>query len=256
MAKQAHKPGIIVVLYSVYVWLVFGLVTLTILIILLPFVIVRWSQMIQRAAIIWARILVGLTGIRLEAENTVALVTTGPVLFLANHQSYLDILALYAILQLRIVWLAKASLFKIPLFGWALRAAGSIPVERGNPVKARQSLYTAAQRIRRGLIVLIFPEGRRGPPDAIAAFKPGAFLLAARAKVPVQPITLHGTWQVFPGLKRAGIPLVFRQYRIRIQVHPVQHRTDLSPAELSQRMFRQIEAPLDRMRLFHEILDC
>jgi 1-acyl-sn-glycerol-3-phosphate acyltransferase len=93
---------------------------------------------------------------------------------------------------------AKAELFRVPLFGAAARAVGTIPIERENRRAAFESYDEAAARIRTGRNVVVFPEGTRGAEYALRPFKKGPFVLAVAAGVPVVPTLLHGTIEVLP----------------------------------------------------------
>ena len=89
--------------------------------------------------------------------------------------------------------LAKAELFKIPIFGRGMRGCGYISIDRSNRKSAFKSLADAAQRIRDGASVLIFPEGTRSRDGEIGAFKKGGFVLTVDAGVPIVPIIIYGT---------------------------------------------------------------
>ena len=104
-------------------------------------------------------------------------------------------------------FVAKSSLFRMPALGWAMRAAGFIPIDRGNRSRAIRSLDLAVERIRAGRNVLLFPEGTRSRNGQLQPFKKGPFHLAIRAEVPLVPIVISGThrilkpgaWRVRPG---------------------------------------------------------
>jgi 1-acyl-sn-glycerol-3-phosphate acyltransferase len=116
----------------------------------------------------------------------------------SNHQSAYDILALLGKLKYQFRWLAKDSLFKVPLFGYAMARVGYIPINRGNPKSAYKSLLLAAEKIKGGTSVLIFPEGTRQAPNHLGEFKKGGFILAAKAGRPLVPISISGSGQVMP----------------------------------------------------------
>ena len=114
-------------------------------------------------------------------------------IYCANHQSAMDIPILFVNLPVQFRFVAKRSLFKMPFMGWHLKRSGHIPVDRGRPREARKSLDKAAERIRAGSSVILFPEGHRSRDGKIGQFKSGSFYLAIQAGVPVVPITLNGT---------------------------------------------------------------
>jgi len=141
-------------------------------------------------------------------------------IFAANHQSQFDIFALQGYLGFDFRWMAKLELFKIPIFGPAMRMAGYIPVDRAHGRKAIKSLDEAAARIAGGTSVLIFPEGTRSPDGRLLPFKAGAMVLAIKAGVPLVPVAIVGTHQILPKGK-----LLFKPGRVEIRVgEPIETR--------------------------------
>ncbi len=86
----------------------------------------------------------------------------------------------------------------MPLFGQAMRRLGCIPIDRSDRRKMMKSINAAAQQIKGGSSVLIFPEGTRSPDGKLHPFKKGALLIAAKAQVPVVPVAVQGSYQVLP----------------------------------------------------------
>jgi 1-acyl-sn-glycerol-3-phosphate acyltransferase len=116
----------------------------------------------------------------------------------ANHESYMDIPAVLALIPLQIRFFAKNGLFRIPLLGGHLKRAGHLPVVRGNPRASLKSLSEGARLMReRGVSVLLFPEGGRSPGQ-LREFKEGAAYLAIKAGAPAVPIGIVGTRAVLP----------------------------------------------------------
>lgn len=161
----------------------------------------------------WGRMGLALAGIRVAVNGTERL-PAGPVIVMSNHQSNFDILALQGHFPRRLSWIAKEELFRIPVFGPSMRRGGYIPLDRGHGRKALKSIDEAAQQIRNGASVIIFPEGTRTRDGRLLPFKRGGFMLAARAGVPVVPVTLVGSFGVNPGGTCKLYP--FRQVEIRI----------------------------------------
>ena len=94
--------------------------------------------------------------------------------------------------------MAKQELFRVPFFGLAMKRSGIVAIDRSNRRTTMHSIITAAQRIKEGTSVIIFPEGTRTPNGQLQDFKKGALLIAAKAQVPVVPIAIHGSYQVLP----------------------------------------------------------
>jgi 1-acyl-sn-glycerol-3-phosphate acyltransferase len=120
------------------------------------------------------------------------------VICMSNHQSNFDIPVLLGYLPVPFRWLAKAELFKIPVFGRAMRGAGYIPIDRSDRPAAIASLRQAAAAIRGGVSVVIFPEGTRSPDGTLKPFKKGGFVMAIEAGVPIVPVALRGTFDIMP----------------------------------------------------------
>src|SRR5207244_8286921 len=100
---------------------------------------------------------------------------------------------IFAAVPQPIRFMAKVSLFKIPIFGWAIGRAGFIPIDRKNRRTAVKSFDLAAERIRRGNTIVIFPEEGRSREIAMRPFQRGGFLLALRSELPILPIAIDGT---------------------------------------------------------------
>jgi 1-acyl-sn-glycerol-3-phosphate acyltransferase len=156
------------------------------------------EDMIHRIANHWARTLLRLANTRVEVIGRENVIGNGPQIFMANHQSDFDILIVLAHIPGQFRWIAKKELFKIPLFGQAMRKAGYIEIDRQNHAKALQSLEEAAQKIREGKSVVTFPEGTRSKDGTVQPFKQGMFHLAIHSGVPIVPISIIGANRIMP----------------------------------------------------------
>jgi 1-acyl-sn-glycerol-3-phosphate acyltransferase len=121
---------------------------------------------------------------------------------------------------------AKRELLRVPFFGWALALADQVVIDRDDREQAVASLKRAAERIRGGVSVIIFPEGTRSP-DArlkpVESFKSGGFHLAIEARVPIVPTTVSGSHHITPK----------RSLKIRSGVIKVHYGKPIPTAELS-----------------------
>lgn len=144
----------------------------------------------------WGKSILWASGIKVNVKGLSNLDFSGPCVFMCNHQSNFDILVLFAELPAQFRWIAKAELFKIPLFASAMRGAGYISIDRKNRTSAIKSIAAAAEKIRNGVCVMIFPEGTRSPDGKIGNFKKGGFYLARDAGVPIVPLVINGTWSI------------------------------------------------------------
>ncbi|MGH9750191.1 MAG: lysophospholipid acyltransferase family protein [Candidatus Polarisedimenticolia bacterium] len=122
----------------------------------------------------------------------------GPCVYIANHQSQLDIPALIRALPASTRFIAKKELLYVPIFGWALWLAGFVFVDRRDRDKAIRSLEMAARKVRTGTPILVFAEGTRSPDGRLLPFKKGGFVLAMQAGVPIVPVTVRGGTEILP----------------------------------------------------------
>ncbi len=164
---------------------------------------------------LWARSILFVSGIRVTVNGRSNIDTGGSVVFMANHQSNFDIPLLLAHLPVQFRWLAKAELFRIPIFGRAMRGCGYISIDRSDRESAFQSLAAAAGTIKNGTSIVIFPEGTRSPDGTIRAFKKGPFVLAVDAGVPIVPVVIHGTWSIMPKNRR-----IIKPCRVTLDILP------------------------------------
>ena len=146
----------------------------------------------------WSVWLLRVARIRLVVHGLDQVPTEGPVIYMGNHQGNFDINVLSLAIPRLFSWVAKEELFRIPLFGAAMKRAGYIPLDRSDGRKALKSMKQAAERIAGGASVVIFPEGTRTKDGSLLPFKRGAFLLAAKAGVPIVPFTINGSREVNP----------------------------------------------------------
>ncbi|MCK5344252.1 MAG: 1-acyl-sn-glycerol-3-phosphate acyltransferase, partial [Candidatus Heimdallarchaeota archaeon] len=134
-------------------------------------------------------------------------------IFIGNHKSHFDVLAVFSVLPLTARFMAKKELYKIPVFGWALTATGTIKIDRSNREQSIKSMNNAVERIKRGVSIVVFPEGTRINDDNISSFKKGGFVLAIKGGIPIVPISISGSRFILPkhsGRVHAGkIKIVF-----------------------------------------------
>ncbi len=157
----------------------------------------RSGRACRSLAGIWSRALLGIGRIEVEVEGLEHL-PRGPAVYAANHNSALDIPIVFGHLPVDFRIIHKRSIYLIPFLGQAVWASRHIGIDRRNAFRARRSLADAAQRIREGTSVVVFPEGTRSPDATVRRFKRGSLGLALRAGVPVVPVSLVGVKRVVP----------------------------------------------------------
>jgi 1-acyl-sn-glycerol-3-phosphate acyltransferase len=158
----------------------------------------RSGDAVHRIARKWAGSILAVSGIRVTLTGLERIDPAASYIFMANHQSTYDIPVLLAHLPVQFRWIAKAELFRIPVFGRAMRGAGYISIKRDDRASAFQSLEQAAERMRCGRSVMIFPEGTRSRDGELQSFKKGGFVLAVDSRMPIVPVSISGTFEIMP----------------------------------------------------------
>ncbi len=175
----------------------------------------RSGNQSHKVAALWSRLICRWNGIKVEVSGKENILVDQPQIFIANHQGYYDIFTLAGYLTVQLRWVSKAVLFRVPFMGWAMRAAGYIPVERNNRKQSYQAFLNTLEAIKEGSSVVIFPEGTRSEDGSIGVFKKGSQLLAQRAKVPMVPVAIIGTRDII----RKG-SMLFHPGTVRIIISP------------------------------------
>lgn len=122
---------------------------------------------------------------------------TGPAIFIANHQSFLDPCIVGVLTMDRpFSSLARASLFRNPIFGWIIRQLGAVPITQGRGDAG--ALRTALGELKAGRTVMLYPEGSRTPDGRVHDFQRGVLLLIKKAKAPIIPVALEGAHDIWP----------------------------------------------------------
>jgi len=141
----------------------------------------RWSGA-------WSRALLALFGVELVVEGDAGARAEQGRVVVANHRSIIDIAVLLSMFGGAMV--SRSDLERWPIVGRAARGAGTIFVDRGSKASGSQAIQAMADRLAKHDTVAIFPEGTTFVDDEVRPFKPGAFVAAARAGVPVIPVAL------------------------------------------------------------------
>ena len=163
----------------------------------------------------WAWLITKVLLLPVKVEGREHLQAGQSYVFVSNHQGAFDIFLVYGFIGLPIKWMMKAGLERIPLVGYACRAAGFIFVDNSSPRAARRSIAEAERRLKDGFSLAVFPEGSRSKTGRMGRFKKGAFQVALDRGLPVVPITLNGPYHVLPIGRWLAWP-----HRLEMVIHP------------------------------------
>lgn len=161
-----------------------------ILVLLAGFVAAAFFPLLPRAARLaitqaWSRVLLAVLGVRLEIEGEAC---EGPALIVANHVSWLDVLAISALRPS--LFVCKSEIAAWPALGWLLGRADTIFMRRGSAVAASQAVVVASHQLKTASVA-VFPEGTSTEGDEVLPFSPALFQAAVDAGCPVQPLALN-----------------------------------------------------------------
>ena len=145
----------------------------------------------------WGRAFIRIGGWKIRVEGLGHLPASGAILA-ANHQSLVDIPLCISAIPREVRFLAKRELARIPLFGGAMAKAGNLFIDREDPRDAVHLVREATERMGRGQMVVIFPEGTRSRDGSLGEFRPGAFYLARKTGAPLLPVLIDGGWKALP----------------------------------------------------------
>mgnify|MGYP004554356395 FL=1 len=153
----------------------------------------------------------------------------GPVLFVSNHQSNMDIAIICGFIDKPKGFIAKKELKKLPLINKWITLAGSIYLDRENPRKSMEGILEGIKTLKNGHSLVVFPEGTRSRGDKMGEFKSGSFKLATKSKVPIVPLTIDGTYRVMEANK-----ILIKPSNINFYVHKPIYTDKLSKEEIAK----------------------
>src|SRR5262245_46065296 len=142
---------------------------------------------------IWSRMILWTSRVRLQVSGMENIKPGVPYVLCVNHQSHMDIPIVLVGVPVQFRFAAKKELFRVPFLGWHLRRSGHVPIDRENPHAAIRAISKAAESIRGGMPLVIFPEGGTSLDGRIKPFKGGGFMLATRSVAEAVPITIQGS---------------------------------------------------------------
>jgi len=172
------------------------------------------------------------------------LISDRACVYVANHLSLLDILVMFRLFT-HFKWVSKIENFRVPVIGWNMRLNDYVPLRRGDRASVIRMMARCDEVLAAGSPIMMFPEGTRSTTGTMRPFKPGAFELAIRNGVPLQPLVIRGTADALP---KRGFVLRGR-HAISISVLdpiPPSEFTGNDAAALAARVRSLIESEIDR----------
>ena len=225
---------------SVLFWLFLGVSSA----LLFPVAIVVWALtvaidrrlvVLHRFTCFWASLYTWCNPAwRVTVEGREKVRPNATYVMVANHQSFVDILVLFR-LFVHFKWVSKIEMFKIPAIGWNMMLNRYIPLRRGDRKSIAEMMRACEATLADGNSIMMFPEGTRSHDGHLKAFKPGAFVLAQRAKVPLLPVVVEGTAHALP--KHGFVLRGHHAIRIRVLDEiPYERTAGLSSDELTEQV--------------------
>jgi 1-acyl-sn-glycerol-3-phosphate acyltransferase len=180
---------VVIVLYSCF------MASLSILFV--PFV--KNEELLFKIFKLFARGVLWISGVDVKVQGAQHLEPGRHYLYVGNHASYFDIPAVVAGIPDNVRFVYKRELNKVPIFGWGMKLTGyNIAIDRASAHDALQSIEQIAERMKQGASVMLFAEGTRTPDGDLKSFKRGPFNLAVKARVPIIPVAINGSYEVMP----------------------------------------------------------
>ena len=196
------------------------------------------KKLIPEVTTPWAEETLKAFGVELRIEGQENVPQQDGIVLISNHQGYVDIPVDILVMRNRpLGFISKEEVQKIPWIGKWVNRSHALFIRRDNPKEALKSIAGGAKEIQKGYNIGIYPEGTRSQGPFIGPFKPGAFKLATKAKAPILPVTLHGTYHAFEE-KGCAQPCV-----VRVVIHPVVETKDLDRHGIVE-MEKQVEATI------------
>lgn len=158
------------------------------------------DAMIMKLVPDWADYMVSLMGNKKATVTVIGkenIPEEGAVVFIANHQGYLDIPVLLANSNKQLGFISKAEILKIPILSGWMKLMQCVFLKRNSPHQSIEAMNKAVETVKKGYSLVIFPEGHRSKGGPLQKFKSGSFKLAYRSEAPIVPVTIDGTWHLF-----------------------------------------------------------
>ncbi|MCR4938710.1 MAG: 1-acyl-sn-glycerol-3-phosphate acyltransferase [Treponemataceae bacterium] len=207
------------------------------------------DALVEKHVPAWATYMIDMVGNKQNVINVKGkenIPQDGSVVFVANHQSYLDIPLLISTSKKPVGFIAKYEILKIPLLSDWMKLMQCVFLKRQSPRQSVQAMSKAVETIKKGYSLVIFPEGHRSKCNEIKAFHPGSFKLAFRSEVPIIPVTIDGSYHLYEENKK---PM---PGNVNITFHPAVATAGLTKEEQNgviDKVFEVIKAELPQATL-------
>lgn len=178
----------------------------------------------------WAQRRIKQSGARIKVKGIENIPLDRTVLFVANHQSNFDIPAILGTLPTNKGFVAKKELGEVPVLGYWMRRIRCQFMDRSDIKQSMQVILDTIELLKKGYNMVIFPEGTRSKGKPVREFKAGSFKPAIKAKVPIIPITMDGTYRIIEGNPKNHV----RPADVNITVHPLIETKDLTKEEIKE----------------------
>ena len=154
-----------------------------------------------------------ISGVKVEVKGAENIPDDQAVLFIGNHTSFYDIIVTYPLMKRPTGYIAKKEIKKVPFLSWWMYFVNCIFLDRKDPRQGLKSVLNAADMIKNGISIFLFPEGTRSKDCRLGEFKDGGFKIATKSKCPIIPVGIQGTYNVlekqFPRVKSAKVIVSF-----------------------------------------------
>ncbi len=184
------------------------------------------DKLVHKLASKWAVSQVKMSGATVKVEGQENVPKEGAVVFVSNHQGNFDIPLLLGYIDKPKGYIAKSETEKMPLISAWMKHLNCVFMDRSSPRKSSQAIIEGIDILKDGHSLVIFPEGTRSKSNKMGEFKPGSFKLATKAKVPIVPVTIKGSYKIMEQNDNKIKPA-----QVELYIHPPIETANLSKEE-------------------------
>lgn len=186
------------------------------------------KKLIHKCTNMWAKSLLKIAGVKVDVKGLENIPNDKTVLFIGNHQGNFDIPIYISQMPILIGFVAKIETEKIPLVRTWMRYMKCVFMDRSSIRKSSEAIVHGIKNLKAGYNMVIFPEGTRSRGDKTGEFKAGSFKLATKAKCPIIPVTMNGSYKI---MEHGNGPWI-RPANVELIIHPMIETANLTKEEL------------------------